>query len=175
MCRRRAGNRNDPGGVAAISRWLSAAIPPARIKKIRATPAGVEADRAATPAGVGRQGRHRYRGCRFAQPLADRCDPCRGRTPNLGLQTFRDSMTIISFPQCGCVFSSKSLVPPVPLAMPSSQNRFDLSFRRFTLAGWCGLVIVGMLGCDKPGVKKYTAPREKACAGHDAAGELRPA
>ena len=49
--------RLDPGGVAAISRWLSAATPPVRNRRMASTPEGSQHDEAPAPG----------------------CDPCRGR------------------------------------------------------------------------------------------------
>jgi hypothetical protein len=46
--------------------------------------------------------------------------------------------------------------------MQSSSFRPKQLLRRFAQAAFCGVAFVGMLGCDGPEIKKYTAPREKA-------------
>jgi hypothetical protein len=42
----------DPGGVQAISRWLSAAMPPVTMTQLETTPEGSQRFGATTPTGV---------------------------------------------------------------------------------------------------------------------------
>ncbi len=79
-----------PGGMSALSRWLSAATPPElgslcfRIPEgcqkashsggIRPRPGAV-----CHPSGMGQSEATGVRWCRYAQPPANRYDPCRGR------------------------------------------------------------------------------------------------
>ena len=47
-------DEKEPGGFAAISRWLSAAIPPENVaRNIPRIPAGMPASGATIPAGIG--------------------------------------------------------------------------------------------------------------------------
>ena len=74
----------DAGGVAAISRWSSEAIPPVTMTRNESTPAGLisRGSRRCDPSGVDRCERAFFRGYRCAQPPANRCHPCRdARTP----------------------------------------------------------------------------------------------
>ena len=90
---------NDPGGVTAISRWLSAATPPVIGRFVSRIPEGcqrlstsrgpcsnhdqwgvnihlyVESGTCRDPSGIRSSSRCLFRWCRYAQPPANGCDP----------------------------------------------------------------------------------------------------